>query len=105
MFMFFSIRNACLFSNFPMLLADDMLITNQDATRAFLKTPQGEETNTEEGFCKGHLLVLKEPQERSELTMLRGPNLSTLAAGGPQGSIQSECHRCSPWRHSLPYCT
>lgn len=103
--MFFSIRNACLFSNFPMLLADDMLITNQDATRAFLKTPQGEETNTEEGFCKGHLLVLKEPQERSELTMLRGPNLSTLAAGGPQGSIQSGCHRCSPWRHSLPYCT
>lgn len=36
--MFFSIRNACFFSNFPMLLADDMQITNQDATRAFLKT-------------------------------------------------------------------
>lgn len=28
-----------------------MLITNQDAPSAFLKTPQGEETNTEEGSC------------------------------------------------------
>ena len=40
-FIFFSIRNACLFSNFPMLLAGDMLITNQDAPSTFLKTPQG----------------------------------------------------------------
>lgn len=88
-----------------MLLAGDMLITNQDAPSAFLKTPQGEETYTEEGFCKGHLLALKEPQGRSELTMLRGPNVSTLAAGGPQRSVQSGCHRCSPMRHSLPYCT
>lgn len=88
-----------------MLLAGDMLITNQDAPSAFLKTPQGEETNTEEGFCNGHLLVLKEPQGRSELTMLSVPNLSTLAAGGPQGSVQSGCDRCSPMRHSLPYCT
>lgn len=52
-FTFFSSRNASS-PTFPveyMLPAVEMLITNQNAPSLLLKTPQGEEINTEEGFC------------------------------------------------------
>lgn len=56
-----------------MLLAADMLITNQDAPRAFLKTPQGEETSTEEGFCNRTSPGLKRTSRKVRANHAKGP--------------------------------
>lgn len=56
---------------------------------ALLKTPQGEETHTEKGVCN-KTSGSKGTSMKVRANHAGGLSLSTLAPGGPQGSVHQD---------------